>query len=115
LRPAISVESRLVLVRVRWRAQLPLDRAVGRDPSHHFRVRKVPTLAADFSDTFVRFRPCPGEVVEALHLARRHGLDPHDGAWRVQLAIIDFVARHRADQPLTPGFRLADVAANSRA
>jgi len=32
-----------------------------------------------------------GEVMDALHVARRAGLDPDDNAWRVERALIDFV------------------------
>ena len=33
----------------------------------------------------------PGEIMEALHLARRYGLDPSEDAWRVQLAVMEFL------------------------
>ncbi len=33
----------------------------------------------------------PGEIMEALHLARRHGLDLSEDAWRVQLAVMGFL------------------------
>ncbi len=33
----------------------------------------------------------PGEIMEALHLARRYGLDPSEDAWRVQLAVMGFL------------------------
>lgn len=32
-----------------------------------------------------------GEVMDALHLARRGGLEPNDNAWRVQHALMDFL------------------------
>lgn len=32
-----------------------------------------------------------GEVMDALHLARRSGLEPNDNAWRVQRALMDFL------------------------
>src|SRR5204862_2709912 len=32
-----------------------------------------------------------GEVLDALHLARRNGLPPSENAWRVQRALIDFL------------------------
>jgi GH15 family glucan-1,4-alpha-glucosidase len=32
-----------------------------------------------------------GEVMDAFHLARRHGLDPSDDAWRVQKVLLDFL------------------------
>ncbi|MGN6545106.1 MAG: glycoside hydrolase family 15 protein [Aureliella sp.] len=33
----------------------------------------------------------PGEIMEALHLARRHGLSPSQEAWRVQQAVMEFL------------------------
>jgi GH15 family glucan-1,4-alpha-glucosidase len=33
----------------------------------------------------------PGEIMEALHLARRYGLEACDDAWRVQLAVMKFL------------------------
>ena len=33
----------------------------------------------------------PGEIMEALHLARRYGIDPSEDAWRVQLAVMGFL------------------------
>ena len=33
----------------------------------------------------------PGEIMEALHLARRHGLAPSSEAWRVQCAVMEFL------------------------
>ncbi len=33
----------------------------------------------------------PGEIMEALHLSRRYGIDPSEDAWRVQLAVMDFL------------------------
>ena len=33
----------------------------------------------------------PGEIMEALHLARRHGLHPDENAWRVQHALMKFL------------------------
>jgi GH15 family glucan-1,4-alpha-glucosidase len=32
-----------------------------------------------------------GEVMDALHLARRSGLPPNDNAWRIQRAMLDFL------------------------
>jgi GH15 family glucan-1,4-alpha-glucosidase len=32
-----------------------------------------------------------GEVIDALHLARRHGLPPSDNAWRIQRAMMAFL------------------------
>ena len=41
-----------------------------------------------------------GEVMDALHLARRRGLPPSDGAWRVQRAMMDFLESdwHQPDE-----------------
>ena len=36
----------------------------------------------------------PGEVMEALHLARRHGLETSEEAWRVQTAIMEYLENH---------------------
>jgi GH15 family glucan-1,4-alpha-glucosidase len=33
-----------------------------------------------------------GEVLDALHVARRTGLDPEENAWRVERALVDFVS-----------------------
>ncbi len=33
----------------------------------------------------------PGEIMEALHLARRQGLAPSPEAWRVQTAVMEFL------------------------
>jgi len=33
----------------------------------------------------------PGEIMEALHLARRYGIDPDKDAWRVQAALLEFL------------------------
>ncbi len=33
----------------------------------------------------------PGEIMEALHLARRYGIDPDEEAWRVQAAVLEFI------------------------
>lgn len=33
----------------------------------------------------------PGEIMEALHLARRHGLAPSPETWRVQTAVMEFL------------------------
>ncbi len=35
----------------------------------------------------------PGEIMEALHLARRYGIDPDEQAWRVQAAVLEFVEK----------------------
>jgi GH15 family glucan-1,4-alpha-glucosidase len=34
-----------------------------------------------------------GEVMDALHLARRHGLEPYDTAWGLQRALMDFLEK----------------------
>lgn len=33
----------------------------------------------------------PGEIMEALHLARRYGIDPDEDAWRVQAGLLQFL------------------------
>lgn len=33
----------------------------------------------------------PGEIMEALHLARRYGIDPNEEAWTVQMSMMDFI------------------------
>jgi GH15 family glucan-1,4-alpha-glucosidase len=38
-----------------------------------------------------------GEVIDALHYARRCGLKVHDDAWRVQLALVDHLEKHWRD------------------
>ena len=38
-----------------------------------------------------------GEVIDALHYARRSGLDRNDDAWRVQLALIAWLEEHWRD------------------
>jgi GH15 family glucan-1,4-alpha-glucosidase len=35
-----------------------------------------------------------GEVMDTLHLARQHGLDPEPAAWHVQLALMEFLESH---------------------
>jgi GH15 family glucan-1,4-alpha-glucosidase len=35
----------------------------------------------------------PGEIMEALHLARRYGIDPDEEAWRVQAAVLEFLEK----------------------
>jgi GH15 family glucan-1,4-alpha-glucosidase len=41
-----------------------------------------------------------GEVMDALHVARRSGLDPDENAWRVERALVEFVesAWHEPDE-----------------
>jgi GH15 family glucan-1,4-alpha-glucosidase len=41
-----------------------------------------------------------GEVMDALHLARRHGLPPSGNAWRIQRAMLNFLASnwHKPDE-----------------
>jgi GH15 family glucan-1,4-alpha-glucosidase len=38
-----------------------------------------------------------GEVIDALHAAREHGLDADDDAWRVQLVIVEYLEKHWRD------------------
>ncbi len=38
-----------------------------------------------------------GEVMDALHAARRHGLEPDGDLWAVQIALMEHVAKHWTD------------------
>jgi len=38
-----------------------------------------------------------GEIMDVFHTARQHGLDPGEDAWRVGLALVEFVEQHWRD------------------
>ena len=43
-----------------------------------------------------------GEIADAFHVARRYGIEPHDGSWRVEKTLLDFLetAWKRPDEGL---------------
>ena len=73
--------------------------------------RRLPELELDWLNGYAGSRPVRvgnlartqvqhdvlGEMMDALHVAREHNLDPLDDAWRLQVKLVEFMERSWTD------------------